>query len=110
MPKSSTKSASAASSSSPAADTKGKREKSAYQIWCSENRERVKAEFPDLKGKDILVKLNDQWWDAEENPKRGQRPEKKPKKAKATDGSEKENKTKGKGKKAKRETEASSEP
>ena len=97
-------------------------------IVAQENRERIKAEFPDLKGKEIIEKvrgftlellyacattdtrqLTEAWWDAEENPKRGQRPEKKPKKVK--DGNDKENKVKEKSgkKKKKKETEAPSE-
>ncbi|CAG7846963.1 SubName: Full=Uncharacterized protein {ECO:0000313/EMBL:CCA72216.1} [Serendipita indica DSM 11827] len=54
----------------------GYRVKSKFQIWCRRNRERVRDQY-NLSGHDIQKKLCELWWDAEENPNRGQRPEKK---------------------------------
>ncbi|KAG8755437.1 hypothetical protein FRC14_004048 [Serendipita sp. 396] len=55
------------------------RVQSEYQKFVKTTREQLKDEEPQLKGKELRDKINDLWWNAPENPKRGQRPEKKSK-------------------------------
>ncbi|KAG8834762.1 hypothetical protein FRC17_007269 [Serendipita sp. 399] len=55
------------------------RAQTGYQKFVKAAREQLKSDEPELKGKQLTDKINELWWDAPENPKRGNRPEKKPK-------------------------------
>lgn len=73
----------AATKASNEGKTKAKstRAPSAYNLWMKDNLKKYKEEHPEVAQKDIMKAVGALWKDAPENPRRGQEPKARTKKA-----------------------------